>query len=68
MVGVAAIRLRHETDSNLVVLLCAVIGTLVVLVLFCIDTARNEPRTFVSIVVIFALTVVLRRHVEAGAR
>ena len=48
MVGVAAVRLRSDTGSNLVLLLAAVTTTLVVLVLFAIHTARNEPRTFVA--------------------
>ena len=31
------------------------------LALFCIDTARNEPRTFISMLVLFVLTVVIDR-------
>jgi amino acid transporter len=52
MVGVAAIRLRAETGSNLALLLAAVATTLVVLVLFAVDTARNEPRTFVAMLAV----------------
>ena len=52
MVGVAAIRVRSDTGSNLILLLAAVTTTLVVLVLFAIDTARNEPRTFVAMLVV----------------
>jgi amino acid transporter len=59
LVGVAAIRLREQTGSNLVILVAAVVGTLVVLLLFCIDTARNEPRTFISMLVLAVLTVVM---------
>jgi amino acid transporter len=59
MVGVAAIRLRAETGSNLVLLLAAVAATLLVLVLFAIDTARNEPRTFVAMLVVGVLAAVL---------
>jgi amino acid transporter len=59
LVGMAGMRLRSETGSNPFTLGAAIASTLVVLVLFSIDTARNEPRTFVAIVVIGALTVVL---------
>ena len=52
MVGVAAVRVRSDTGSNLVLLLAAVTTTLVVLVLFAIDTARNEPRTFVAMLAV----------------
>jgi hypothetical protein len=41
-----------------VILVAAVAGTLVVLTLFCIDTAQNEPRVFVAMLVIFVLTVI----------
>lgn len=58
MVGVASMQLRSETDSNPVILVSAIVGTLVVLLLFSIDTARNDPRTFVAILVLGALTVV----------
>jgi hypothetical protein len=58
LVGIAATRLRTETRSNPVIIVAAVAMTLVVLVLFLIDTARNAPRTFVSMLVIGALTVV----------
>jgi len=59
MVGVAAIRLRDETGSSLPVLIAAVATTLVVLVLFAIDTARNEPRTFVIMLAVGAVGVAL---------
>ena len=58
LVGVAAMKLRHETSSNPVIIVSSIVGTLVVLLLFCIDTARNAPRTFAAILVIGALTVV----------
>jgi amino acid transporter len=58
LVGVSGIKLRAQTGSKLVILLAAVIGTLVVLVLFCIDTAQNEPRVFIAMLVIFVLTVI----------
>jgi amino acid transporter len=59
LVGIAGIKLRHDTASNLVVLLAAVAATLVVLVLFGIDTARNEPRTFLAILVVGVIAVAL---------
>jgi amino acid transporter len=61
LVGVAAIRLRSETGSNLAVLLAGVALTLVVLVLFAVDTARNAPRTFVAMLAVGALAVALDR-------
>jgi amino acid transporter len=59
LVGTAGIKLRRETASSLIVLVAAVGATLVVLVLFGIDTARNEPRTFVAIVVVGIIAVAL---------
>jgi amino acid transporter len=59
LVGIAAIRLRRETSSSVVVLLVAVVSTLVVFVLFSIDIARNEPRTFVAMIAVGVLAVVL---------
>jgi amino acid transporter len=50
LVGVGAMRLRHETGSNLAILVVAVISTLIVLVMFGVDTARNEPRTFLAMI------------------
>lgn len=66
MVGVAGIRERAETGSSLLVLVIAILCTLVVFALFVVDTAKNDPRTFVSMLVIGALAVVLdlmwKRH------
>jgi len=59
LVGIAAIRLRRETDSNLFILLAAVTATFAVLVLFAIDTAREAPRTFAAMLVVGAIAVVL---------
>ena len=47
--------LRSDTGSNLLLLIAAVLTTLV---LFAVDTARNEPRTFVAMLVVGALAVV----------
>jgi amino acid transporter len=57
LVGVAAVKLRHEIGANPVIVGTGVLGALVVLVLFCVDTARNEPRTFVSMIVVGVLAV-----------
>ena len=59
MVGVAAIRLRSSAGANLIVLLAGVATTLMVLLLFAIDTARNAPRTFIAMLAVGALAVVL---------
>lgn len=57
LVGISALKLRTEIGANSVVVGVGVLGALVVLALFCIDTARNEPRTFVSMVVVGLLAV-----------
>lgn len=59
LVGIAAFRLREEIGAQPAVVIAGVVGALVVLVLFCVDTARNSPRTFVAMVVLAALTVAL---------
>jgi amino acid transporter len=59
MVGAAAIRLRSETESSLLLLVGAMTTTLVVLVLFATDTARNEPRTFVGMLAVGAVAIAL---------
>lgn len=71
LVGIAALKLRGEVGANPVSVGTGVLGALVVLVLFCIDTARNEPRTFVSMLVVGALAVafdsIWRRRRELGS-
>ena len=52
-------RLRSESGANLAVILVAMAATAVVLGFFAVDTLRNAPETFVSIVVIALLAVVL---------
>ena len=59
LVGIAAIRLRRETDSSLLVLSAGVVATLAVLVLFVVDTARRAPRTFAAMLVVGATAVAL---------
>ena len=40
------------------VIIAAITLDLIVLAFFLVDTARNKPRVFVSMLVVFALTVV----------
>ena len=58
MVGIAGFRLRKETNSSAPVIIAAIALDLIVLAFFLVDTARNKPRVFVSMLVVFALTVV----------
>ena len=58
MVGIAGFRLRKETNSSAPVIIAAIALDLTVLAFFLVDTARNKPRVFVSMLVIFVLTVV----------
>ena len=59
MIGVAAVRLRHETGSNAAVIVTAMAMTTLVLVLFMADTLENDPATFVWTIVIALLAVLL---------
>ena len=68
MVGIAGFRLRKPTDLNTLVILAAIALDLVVLAFFLVDTARNKPSVFVSMIVVFALNVVFRPVVEGSAR
>jgi amino acid transporter len=71
LVGVAALKLRDEIGANSVTVGAGVIGAVVVLVLFLVDTARNEPRTFVTMIVVGVLALAFdflwrRRRGELG--
>jgi uncharacterized membrane protein YfcA len=57
VVSAAALRLRHETESNAAIIVVAIATTAFVLVLFAVQTLRNEPETFVAIVAILLLAV-----------
>lgn len=59
VVSVVALRLRHRTGSSLVVVLAGMVATAVVLVVFAVQTAQDEPETFVGMVAILVLAVVL---------
>ena len=58
LVAIAGYRRRGDTGANAAVVLAAIAVTAVVLVFFGIDTARNDPATFVAILAIAALAVV----------
>ncbi|NYI60522.1 APC family permease [Cellulomonas soli] len=59
IVSVAALRLRAQTGSNVLVVITGIVATAVVLVVFSVQTARDAPETFVGMVAILALAVVL---------
>jgi len=69
LTSVAAYRLRHETASRGWIILIGIAATALVLVVFCVQTLRDEPQTFVAMVGIVALAVVLDQiwsRVRAG--
>jgi amino acid transporter len=75
VVSVAAFRLRAETGSRAWVLVAAMVLTLVVVVVFLVETLRTEPETFVAMVGILVLATVLdlvwtriRERRAAGSR
>ena len=59
LVGAAGYRRRAETGSNPLIVLLAIAVTALVLAFFAVDTLRNAPETFVSIVAIAILAVLL---------
>ena len=59
VVSVAAFKLRAETGSRAWVLIAAIALTLVVVVVFVVETLRTEPETFVAMVGILLLATVL---------
>ena len=72
IVAVAGYRRRRDTGAQTLVVLAAIGACALVLVLFAIDTARNEPETFAAILVIAFFAVVFdylwkrRRDARAG--
>ena len=58
LVAIAGYRRRADTGANAAVVLAAIAVTAAVLVFFAVDTARNEPATFVAILALAALAVV----------
>jgi arginine exporter protein ArgO len=61
LVAIAGLRLRQETGASLVVLLTAIVGIVIVLAIFGVQTLRDEPQTFAAILVIGGLAVTLDR-------
>ena len=59
VVSVAAFRLRRETGSSTAVLVAAIVLTVAVLLVFAVQTLRNEPETFVATIAILVLAAVL---------
>jgi len=59
LIGVAGWRRRHDTGSNPVIVLAAIVVIAVVLVFFIADTIGNAPETFAAIVGTGILAVVL---------
>jgi hypothetical protein len=58
LVAMAGYRRRGDTGANTLISLAAIAACAIVLLLFAIDTARNEPETFAAIVVIAVFAVV----------
>ena len=59
LIGLAGWRRRADTGSNAALVIAAVGVITVVLAFFAVDTLRNDPWTFVSIVAIGVVSVVL---------
>jgi amino acid transporter len=59
LVALAGYRRREDTGANPVIALAAIGATAIVLVVFAVDTARNEPATFVAILAIAGLAILL---------
>ena len=59
MVAMAGYRLRADTGAHPVIALAAIGVTAIVLAFFAVDTARNDPATFVAILGIAVLAVLL---------
>ncbi len=59
VVSLAAYKLRAETGSRASVLIAAIVLTLVVVVVFVVETLRTEPETFAAMVGILLLAALL---------
>jgi amino acid transporter len=71
LVGIAGYRRRADTGANTAITIAAIGVSAIVLAFFAVDTLRNDPWTFVAIMVIALLAVVLdavwkRRAPAAG--
>jgi hypothetical protein len=72
---IAAYRLRAETGSRTWILVAGIVLTVIVLLVFGVQTPRTEPATFIGILGILALAIILdliwsriraRRNAAAG--
>jgi peptidoglycan/LPS O-acetylase OafA/YrhL len=59
LVAVAGYRRRADTQSNTLLVVPAIGVTAVVLAVFAVDTARNEPETFGAILAIAVVAILL---------
>jgi len=59
VVSLAAFKLRRETGSRTSILVAAIVLTVVVLLVFAVQTLRSEPQTFVAIIGILLLAIAL---------
>ena len=59
LVALAGYRCRADTGANIVIALAAIAVSVIVLAFFAVDTAKNDPATFVAILAITALAIVL---------
>ena len=57
--SLAALRLRHETNSSPLVIGVGITATALVLVIFAIQTLQDSPQTFIAMIGILALAVAL---------
>ncbi|QSE91572.1 amino acid permease [Rhodococcus pseudokoreensis] len=57
--SIAAYRLRHETDSRAGILVAGIVLTVVVLVVFAVQTLLTAPETFAAMIGIVVLAVAL---------
>jgi amino acid transporter len=58
LVGLAAFRLRREIKAQSIVIVAAILSSVVVLVVFAVDTLHGDPRAFWGMVAIVLLGVV----------
>ena len=57
--SIAAYRLRAETGSRASVLITGILLTVVVLLVFAVQTLRTEPITFIAMIAILCLAIIL---------
>ena len=57
LVGIAGYRCRADTGANTAITIAAIAASCIVLAFFAVDTARNDPATFIAIIAIGVLAV-----------